>query len=150
MKSETGYDLIIQVLSAANVMVKESHRLFRPHGLTDAQFNVLNVLGTAVEGVSQRELSDVLVVDRSNITGLLDRMEKLGWVKRSDHPSDRRVYLVTLTAEGRKLWQKVLPEYVAVVRRVTAVAPEPELKRTLETLRRLEESTRQWGKTHEI
>ena len=148
MKSEPGYDLIIQVLSAANVMVKESHRLFRPHGLTDSQFNVLNVLGTAAEGVSQRELSDVLVVDRSNITGLLDRMEKLGWVKRTDHPSDRRVYLVTLTAEGRKLWQQVLPEYVAVVRRVTAVAPEAELKRTLETLRRLEESTRQWGKSH--
>ena len=148
MKSEPGYDLIIQVLSAANVMVKESHRLVRPHGLTDSQFNVLNVLGTAAEGVSQRELSDVLVVDRSNITGLLDRMEKLGWVKRTDHPSDRRVYLVTLTAEGRKLWQQVLPEYVAVVRRVTAVAPEAELKRTLETLRRLEESTRQWGKSH--
>jgi DNA-binding MarR family transcriptional regulator len=148
MKSAIGYDLIIQVLSAANVMVKESHRLFRPYGLTDAQFNVLNVLGTAAEGVSQRELSDVLVVDRSNITGLLDRMEKLGWVQRADHPSDRRVYLVTLTGEGRKLWQKVLPEYVAVVRRVTAVAPEAELKRTLETLRRLEESTRQWGRSH--
>jgi len=149
MKSATGYDLIIQVLSAANVMVKESHRLFRPHGLTEAQFNVLNVLGTAPAGVSQRELSDVLVVDRSNITGLLDRMEKLGWVRRSDHPSDRRVYLVTLTDEGRKLWGKVHPEYVAAVNRVTAVAPEAELKRTLETLRRLEESTRNWGRAHE-
>lgn len=149
MKSETGYDLIIQVLSAANVMVKESHRLFRPHGLTDAQFNVLNVLGPKPEGVSQRELSDVLVVDRSNITGLLDRMEKLGWVKRSDHPSDRRVYLVTLTAEGRTLWQKVHPDYVAAVSRVTAAVPEGELKRTLETLRRLEESTRHWGQSYE-
>jgi len=149
MKSETGYDLVIQVLSAANVMVKESHRLFRPHGLTDAQFNVLNVLGREPKGMSQRQLSDVLVVDRSNITGLLDRMEKLGWVRRADHPSDRRVYLVTLTDEGQKLWQAVLPDYAAAVNRVTAIAPEAELKRTLETLRRLEESAREWGRTHE-
>lgn len=149
MKGETGYNLIIQVLSAANVMVKESHRLFRPHGLTDAQFNVMNVLGTATQAVSQRELSDVLVVDRSNITGLLDRMEKLGWVRRSDHPSDRRVYLVSLTTAGRKLWQKVCPDYLAAVRRVTAAVPEGELKRTLETLRRLEESARNWGRSYE-
>lgn len=149
MKGETGYDLINQVLSAAMVMVKESHRLFRPHGLTDAQFNVLNVLATEPGAVSQRQLSDVLVVDRSNITGLLDRMEKLGWVKRSDHPSDRRVYLVTLTAAGRKLWQRVIPDYMAAVQRVTAGVPEAELKRTLETLRRIEESTRHWGRTYE-
>jgi MarR family 2-MHQ and catechol resistance regulon transcriptional repressor len=149
MKSEAGYDLVIQVLSAANVMVKESHRLFRPHGISDAQFNVLNVLGPEPAGLSQRELSDYLVVDRSNITGLLDRMEKSGWVQRADHPDDRRVYLVTLTPAGRKLWQKVLPEYTAAVRRVTATVPEIELKRALETLRRLEESARNWGKTYE-
>ena len=149
MKSDPGYDLVIQVLSVANVMVKESHRLFRPHGLSDAQFNVLNVLGPEPAGLSQRALSEVLVVDRSNITGLLDRMEGSGWVKRADHPSDRRVYVVTLTAEGRKLWQKVLPEYVAVVRRVTAAVPAADLKRTLGTLQQLEAATREWGKSHE-
>jgi len=149
MKSDPGYDLVIQVLSVANVMVKESHRLFRPHGLSDAQFNVLNVLGPEPAGLSQRALSEVLVVDRSNITGLLDRMEGSGWVKRTDHPSDRRVYVVTLTAEGRKLWQKVLPEYVAVVRRVTAAVPAADLKRTLGTLQQLEAATRKWGKSHE-
>ena len=149
MKSDPGYDLVIQVLSVANVMVKESHRLFRPHGLSDAQFNVLNVLGPEPAGLSQRALSEVLVVDRSNITGLLDRMEGSGWVKRADHPSDRRVYVVTLTAEGRKLWQKVLPEYVAVVRRVTAAVPAADLKRTLGTLQQLETATREWGKSYE-
>ena len=149
MKSDPGYDLVIQVMSVANVMVKESHRLFRPHGLSEAQFNVLNVLGPAPAGLSQRTLSDVLVVDRSNITGLLDRMEQAGWVRRADHPSDRRVYLVTLTAEGRKLWQKVLPEYVAAVRGVTAAVPVSDLKRALATLQKLETATREWGKTHE-
>ena len=149
MKSDPGYDLVIQVMSVATVMVKESHRLFRPHGLSEAQFNVLNVLGPEPAGLSQRALSDVLVVDRSNITGLLDRMEKSGWVQRADHPSDRRVYLVTLTAEGRKLWQKVLPEYIAAVRRITAEVPAADLKRALATLQQLEGATRAWGRAHE-
>jgi len=149
MKSDPGYDLVIQVMSVANVMVKESHRLFRPHGISEAQFNVLNILGPEPAGLSQRALSDVLVVDRSNITGLLDRMEQSGWVKRADHPSDRRVYVVTLTAAGRQLWQKVLPEYVAAVGRVTAAVPPADLKRALATLQKLETATRAWGETYE-
>lgn len=149
MKTDPGYDLIIRLLETANVLVKESHRLFRPHGLTEAQFNVLNVLGPAPDGLSQRELSELLVVDRSNVTGLLDRMEKAGWVRRTDHPEDRRVYLVTLTAIGRQLWQKVLPIYMAEVKKVTSVVSEADMKRAMETLRRLDESARKWGQTYE-
>jgi DNA-binding MarR family transcriptional regulator len=145
VKNDPGYALVIQVLATANVMVRESHRLFRPHGLSEAQFNVLNIVAERPAGVSQRELSDLLVVDRSNITGLLDRMEKLGWVRRTDHPSDRRVYLVALTAEGRKLWQKVLPEYTRAVTEVTSALPPTELRRALDAMRRLELAARQWA-----
>jgi DNA-binding MarR family transcriptional regulator len=76
-------------------------------------------------------------------------MEQAGWVRRTDHPSDRRVYLVTLTAEGRKLWLKVLPEYVAAVSGVTAAVPVADLKRALATLQKLETATRAWGKSYE-
>jgi len=147
MPSAAGYDLVLQVLSAAQVLVKESQRLFRPHGLSDAQFNVLNVLGPRAAGLSQRELSDVLVVDRSNITGLLDRMEQAGWVRRGDHPTDRRVFVVTLTPEGRRLWQKVLPRYIAAVKQVTAGLPAREARGALGTVRALETAAREWGRT---
>lgn len=145
MRPTTGYHLIIAVMATANTFLRESHQLFRPHGLTEAQFNVLNILSEAPEGMSQRELSDLLVVDRSNTTGLLDRMEKNGWVRRKDHPEDRRVYLVTLTADGRKLWQKVLPGYLAAVAKVTGELPEAEMKRTMETMQRLQDAARAWG-----
>src|SRR5579871_3512475 len=111
MPQELGLELINRVLATSGVLLRESGRFFRPHGLTEAQFNVLNVLADAPDGMSQRELSDVLVVDRSNVTMLLDRMEKAGWVQRSDHPTDRRVYQVFPTIEGRALWAKVHPRY---------------------------------------
>jgi MarR family 2-MHQ and catechol resistance regulon transcriptional repressor len=149
MTTTPGYDLIIRLLETSGILVQESRRLFRPHGLTEAQFNVLNVLGPAPAGLSQRELSDVLVVDRSNTTVMLERMEKSGWVRRADHPDDRRIFLVTLTPAGRKLWQKVLAEYVVAVDEVTGVLNKTEIRRMMEKLDQLGRSARQWGDKHE-
>lgn len=148
MTTTPGYDLIIRLLETSGILVQESRRLFRPHGLTEAQFNVLNVLGPASAGLSQRELSDVLVVDRSNTTVMLERMEKSGWVRRADHPDDRRIFLVTLTPAGRKLWQKALAEYVAAVNEVTGVLSEAEIRRMMKRLDQLGRSARQWGTKH--
>jgi DNA-binding MarR family transcriptional regulator len=133
-------ELITAVMSTADAFLRESQRLFRPHGLTAAQYNVLNVLAGCAEGMSQRELGQVLVVDRSNVTGLLDRMEKAGWVKRSDDPEDRRVYRVSLTPAGRKLWSRVHPLYLESVTRVTSEISEARVKAGLQLLNALEQA----------
>ena len=138
MQKKLAFDLIHQTVRTANTLLRESRRLFRPFGLTDAQFNVLNVLSENEEGLSQRELSDILVVDRSNVTGLLDRMEKAGWVRRHDVPNDRRSYRIRLTASGKKLWGSIYPAYekavVVAARRVGAES----VRKCVDTLRRLE------------
>ncbi|ATC65299.1 MarR family transcriptional regulator [Nibricoccus aquaticus] len=142
--SSTGPDLIAAVMATADALMRESHRLFRPHGLTGAQYNVLNVLAARDEAMSQRELSDVLVVDRSNVTGLLDRMEKAGWVKRADDPADRRVYRISLTAAGRKLWAKVRPKYEDSVAAVTRGLGAAQMKAGIELLQCLEKASVNW------
>ena len=131
-------------MSTADAFLRESQRLFRPYGLTGAQYNVLNVLAAREEAISQRELSDVLVVDRSNVTGLLDRMEKAGWVKREDDPADRRVYRISLTVAGRKLWAKVRPKYEAGVAAVTRGLGVWQMKAGIELLQRLEKASASW------
>jgi DNA-binding MarR family transcriptional regulator len=136
--SSAGTDLITAVMATANAFLRESQRFFRPFGLTGAQYNVLNVHDGKTGGMSQRELSEVLVVDRSNVTGLLDRMEKAGWVKRADDPADRRVYRVSLTPAGRKLRAKVHPHYLAGVEQVTAGISGSQIKAGLGLLRTLE------------
>ncbi|MGC4071882.1 MAG: MarR family transcriptional regulator [Nibricoccus sp.] len=135
-----GSDLIAAIMSTADTFLRESNRLFRPYGITGAQYNVLNVLAGRPEGMSQRELSGVLVVDRSNVTGLLDRMEKAGWVKRTDDPADRRVYQVLLTPAGRKLWGKVHPRYLARVSEVTSGFSAAQMKAGVDLMQRLEEN----------
>jgi DNA-binding MarR family transcriptional regulator len=60
-------------------------------------------------GLSLTQISQGLMLENPTVTGLIDRLEKLGYVKRSDHPNDRRVYLVYLTEKGNKVANKALP-----------------------------------------
>lgn len=144
MRTDLGHELTRAVLTTADIFLRESQRLFRPHGITAAQYNVLSVLAAAGEGISQRELGDVLVVDRSNVTGLVDRMEKAGWVRRTDDPADRRVYRVMLTSAGRRLWEKIAPAYEAVVLQVVEGLTERQANATLSGLKHLQAGAVAW------
>ena len=59
--------------------------------------------------LSLTQISQGLMLENPTVTGLIDRLEKSGYVKRSDHPNDRRVYLVHLTEKGNKVAKKALP-----------------------------------------
>lgn len=61
------------------------------------------------DGSSLTQISQGLMLENPTVTGLIDRLEKLGHVKRSDHPNDRRVYLVYLTEKGNNIANRALP-----------------------------------------
>ncbi len=61
------------------------------------------------DGSSLTQISQGLMLENPTMTGLIDRLEKSGYVKRADHPNDRRVYLVYLTEKGKKVANKALP-----------------------------------------
>lgn len=138
MKNDNGYECVIQILQTSNVLWRESRRFFRPFGITEAQFNVINLLGKN-GGMSQRELSDLLVVDRSNVTLLLDRMEKQGLVLREDVPGDRRAYKIVLTKSSEQLWKKILPHYQKAIETVTENLSEKDLKIAISVLQKVEQ-----------
>jgi MarR family transcriptional regulator, organic hydroperoxide resistance regulator len=68
--------------------------------LSVPQCDVLTTL-TEREGISQQELAQRLYVTKGNISGLLDRLERLGLVERRATPGDRRQYAIALTETGR-------------------------------------------------
>jgi DNA-binding MarR family transcriptional regulator len=144
MPTNASFELIAAVMAASDALLRESQRLFRPHGLTAAQYNVMNLLADRQPGMSQRELGDALVVDRSNVTGLLDRMEKAGWVRREDDPADRRVYRISLTPSGRNLWARLHPLYLDVVGQVTRRFSAVQMRAATATLRGLETAAPKW------
>ncbi|MEJ5349420.1 MAG: MarR family transcriptional regulator [Desulfosoma sp.] len=67
--------------------------------LTVAQAGILFLL-KHFDGRTMTELSGALSTDNSAVTGLVDRLEKLGFIVRRPCPKDRRVYRIHITPEG--------------------------------------------------
>ena len=74
------------------------------HGLSAVQGKVLLQLQPD-GGVTMRALAGQLRYDASNLTGVVDRLEEMGAVRRQPQPNDRRAKRVVLTAEGQRLRQ---------------------------------------------
>ncbi|MFC4600844.1 MarR family winged helix-turn-helix transcriptional regulator [Cohnella hongkongensis] len=55
------------------------------------------------DGISQERLSSNLFIDKAATARALQRLEKLGYVKRARDPADSRAYVVTLTERGREI-----------------------------------------------
>src|SRR5215216_3949980 len=72
----------------------------RGFNLNVAQFDVLARVGAA-EGLMQQEVADSLLVTKSNVCQLLDRMERAGLVERRQHGRTNHLYL---TPEGKRLY----------------------------------------------
>src|SRR4051812_45287377 len=54
-------------------------------------------------GLSQREVAELLGIDRTRMVALVDELQQKGWVERRTHADDRRKNIVTLTGTGREL-----------------------------------------------
>jgi DNA-binding MarR family transcriptional regulator len=75
------------------------------HGLSGAQARLLALVVTESRPMSQ--LAVGLQCEPSNVTGLVDRLEKRGLVRRGPDPQDRRVKLIAPTQAGAELSAKV-------------------------------------------
>lgn len=100
------WDLVDLCIALGKAMYRQADRFLSGYGLTLSQFEMLTVLSE--EGaVPLNRLSERLCCACSNVTGLVDRLERDGLVKRERSQEDRRVILLDLTEKGRGLWSSV-------------------------------------------
>ena len=77
-----------------------------------AWYDVLYALYEAPENcLRMHELADAVVLSRSGLTRLVDRLHKAGYVSRAPCPEDRRGQHAVLTAKGRAALKKTWPVY---------------------------------------
>ena len=93
-------------------------------GITPVQYAALTAVGRQ-QGIDQRTLARTIGFDTSTIGSVIDRLEARGLMQRNAHPDDRRVRLLTITAEGEQLLQQVEPGMLrAQERMLEPLAPE--------------------------
>ncbi len=103
-----------------------------PHGITYRQSMVLGWL--ALEGeLSQTELAHKMMVEPPTLVGILDRMERDGWISRHNCPSDRRKNIIRANPAAEPVWEKI----VECAKRVRGRATQGLSERQLLTLKKL-------------
>ncbi|WP_077000713.1 MarR family winged helix-turn-helix transcriptional regulator [Variovorax sp. KK3] len=91
--------------STAQVESEIRKRLRENFDISLARFDYMAQLYRYREGLKMRVLSRYLMVTGGNVTGLTDELEREGMVQRSASPEDRRAWIVSLTAKGRRSFE---------------------------------------------
>ncbi|MCX8012219.1 MAG: MarR family transcriptional regulator [Desulfobacterota bacterium] len=86
----------------------EIQKTLKKENLTLPQLDILVCLGRS-EGLTLGEIGERLLVTGGNITGVMDRLEKSGYVYRDRDKSDRRIIRAKLTPKGLSLHKEILP-----------------------------------------
>ena len=108
----------------------------RAWDLNVAQFDVLAQVGSA-KGITQQELADRLLVTKGNISQLLDRLERRGFIKRSQ---EGRTNVLCLTEAGQRLYTEVVPAQEDMVAGHFSSLTEEEQRQLLALLRKLDQA----------
>jgi DNA-binding MarR family transcriptional regulator len=97
---QTSYTLLVK---AAARLEAELNRVLRGMDLTSATFSILRILESAGQnGQSCGDISEQLIAEVPDMTRLLDRLERLGYIARERSSVDRRMVRVTLSESGKK------------------------------------------------
>ena len=117
---DSGHEALVGLWWTSTLLKKVARRFFREHGFSEAQFNLLMTLKNVDGPMTQNELSRRLLVDKSNITGVIDRLEEMRLIMRKKVSGDRRSYHIVLTDEGRRRIEELDGPYSEVVAGVMA------------------------------
>ena len=92
-----------------------------PAKLNISKFNILMIIKHVggYDGI-QNEISKRLLVTASNITKLLDKLEKDGLITRNTKKEDRRVKLIRITDYGSKTLDKIWPKYLKITKKINS------------------------------
>lgn len=132
----TALKLLVVLSRAHNAVQAHLHANVGEHGLTLAEFAILEVLyhkGPLLLGEVQRRI----LVSSGGVTYLVDRLERKGLVERRDCPQDRRARYAALTAEGEELIGRIFPEHARCIERVMDGLTPGEQQQAAALLRQL-------------
>ncbi len=108
----------------------------RPYGLDYSRWRVLAVLQEH-SGATMGELADLTSVDRTTLTRTLGLMENAGLLARRERKSDRRSLAISLTANGRRMFARILPLTLAETDRALTDFSADEIGGLKDWLRRM-------------
>jgi DNA-binding MarR family transcriptional regulator len=147
-------EAFLQLLRTGDEAFGVTERNLAEHSITQGRFCVLMLLwrsnraktvklwGAGENAPAPRtpaELADAANVTRATMTGLVDTLERDGFVKRERDPDDRRMMSVSLTSRGEKFLLQFLPGHFKITSRVMSTLSETERKTLVRLLTKVQQ-----------
>lgn len=129
------HEATLNLLRTAAAVSGQLDQVLKPFGLTTASYNVLRILrGSDPSALNCGEIRARLVTRMPDVTRLLDRMEKTGWLRRERQSEDRRQVHIALTPEGHRVLAEIDPLIEAEHRRCFSALDQEEIRSLIELL----------------
>jgi len=122
-------EALLNLLVAADHLRARTEWLCSEFGLSASQYNVLRILrGVHPAGHSRCEIARRMVERAPDVTRLIDRLEKRGWVERDRGTRDRRLSISRITAAGLALLDQIGPRLGLELRELAERVPPEDCR----------------------
>lgn len=134
----------LNIVRTADAIKRGGELLFRRHGITSAQYNVLRILrGAGDRGLHCGAIAERMITAEPDITRLLMRMERLGLLVRHRDAADRRMVTAIATDHGLQLLEELEVPLRELLKKQFALLSEGEIEALIGGLEKVRESTAQ-------
>lgn len=140
--SASAAECTVALVRTAQAFLALTNRALGRHDLSVTGREVLAVLEGAGRPLPAGEVAARVLVTTASMTTVLDTLERRGLVTRTHDSGDRRRVLIDITADGRRLVDRFLPEMAAVQTAACLPLDEGQRERLLELLELLDASVR--------
>lgn len=130
--------VLCHIMLLNSVLERSVNRFADLHGLTFPQWMALGFVGyCGKEGIRHSELGNRLMLSKAPVTGVVDRLEREGFVQRVADEKDRRVSRIIMTPKGEQVWWDVKKHLRENSQTMCSVLPDEEQEQLLLMLARL-------------
>jgi DNA-binding MarR family transcriptional regulator len=140
---ESELRLWLRLFTCTTLIEGEVRRRLRDDfDVTLPRFDLMAQLDKASNGMTLGELSQRMMVSNGNVTGLAERLVEQGLLDRRASPNDRRAQIVSLTAEGRRVFRTMARTHEDWIAEIFADLRPDEIETLMNLLAKAKASAR--------
>ena len=147
LKKRDSFDLIEQeaalsIMRTSDLLENRFARLFREHGLTASQYNVLRILRGEGKPMPCLEVADRMIQVAPAITRVVNQLLDLELIARKQCDGDRRVFYIEINAAGKRLLKKMDQPLLDMHQSLLSGVPKKDLKELVKVMEKIRISVR--------
>jgi MarR family 2-MHQ and catechol resistance regulon transcriptional repressor len=133
---DDSLELFIVLARANEWVTAHAYQDIRRHGLNPTEFAVIELLYHKGKQPLQ-QIGEKILMTSGNITYVIDKLEKKGYVCRKASPEDRRVIYAEITDQGRVFLDGVFPNHKEVIQQAVGGLTPNERQQVIQLLKKL-------------